>query len=768
MKRIIFIIALVLSLFPLGAVYHKIGDFDTSGVANAVLTTGNIAYIADGSIGLLIVDITNPQNPTLLGTFNTAYEIYNIAIEGNIAYLQSYYGIQIISIAEPQNPSQLGFYYDYNTNLFTVNNGIAYTIESDHYLKIVDVSNPQNPILLGSCQTLHTYCLAMSDSLIYVGGQSGMSMIDISIPQNPSQIGYYHLNGYVNYIELSGNIVYLAYQSYVEYINDNTVMVGGLKCIDASNPQNPVQIGSYDAPMECAKSVLIANNIAYLTIASYFTYCNSPWAIDGLKSIDVTNPQTPVLVDYYALPAGKFFNSYNAFYCHQLVAICGDIAYVADYGSGLQIINLSSHSNPAIIYAYTSQPYAFKVEVIGDAAYLIDGHTDTGLQSVFYDQNFSVLDLSNLQSPYLICTYDSLSRVKGFSVQNNLVYLAIGPPPYTGPRWYDGLQVIDFSNLQSPILLYSSEYYGSNAVVVEDSLAYVAFCSSDGNWSDIGILDVSNPQIPVHLGYYPTTGTARSIAVSNGIVYVTHSSYPLNRLEIIDFLDPLNPSLLGSLGTLGDAYKVIVEGNVVYLADGSSGLQIINVSNPASPFLVSSILPHATSNINLCYIHDYLLYIADDNWNEISIYDITTPLSPVFISRYAWNLNTVDMCVSAGRIFTANEEGGLNILNLVAVENDNEVQIPHSGFKMRNFPNPFNLETTISYNIATKGLVCLEIYNSKGQLIKSLLNESQAKGEHTLTWNGKDDAGRSVASGLYLCRIISAGQHESRKMLLLK
>jgi M6 family metalloprotease-like protein len=99
--------------------------------------------------------------------------------------------------------------------------------------------------------------------------------------------------------------------------------------------------------------------------------------------------------------------------------------------------------------------------------------------------------------------------------------------------------------------------------------------------------------------------------------------------------------------------------------------------------------------------------------------------------------------------------------------NDENVITP-TGLSLSNYPNPFNPETTISYTLPVKGQVCLDIYNSKGQLVRRLLNEPQAKGEHSLTWNGKDDAGRSVASGLYLCRITSAGKHESRKLLLLK
>lgn len=65
-------------------------------------------------------------------------------------------------------------------------------------------------------------------------------------------------------------------------------------------------------------------------------------------------------------------------------------------------------------------------------------------------------------------------------------------------------------------------------------------------------------------------------------------------------------------------------------------------------------------------------------------------------------------------------------------------------------------------------MVSLDIYNSRGQLVRCLLQEVQPASEHSLIWNGKDDTGKSVASGLYLCRIGCIGKQVTRKMLLLK
>ncbi len=101
------------------------------------------------------------------------------------------------------------------------------------------------------------------------------------------------------------------------------------------------------------------------------------------------------------------------------------------------------------------------------------------------------------------------------------------------------------------------------------------------------------------------------------------------------------------------------------------------------------------------------------------------------------------------------------------VANDDDV-IPPLTLDLSNYPNPFNPETTISYTVPTAGSVSLEIYNSRGQLVRSLLQEEQTAGEHSLIWNGRDDSGNSVASGLYLCRITCNGKQETRKLLLLK
>jgi flagellar hook assembly protein FlgD len=86
----------------------------------------------------------------------------------------------------------------------------------------------------------------------------------------------------------------------------------------------------------------------------------------------------------------------------------------------------------------------------------------------------------------------------------------------------------------------------------------------------------------------------------------------------------------------------------------------------------------------------------------------------------------------------------------------------------QNRPNPFNPTTTISYTIPEKANVSLKIYNNVGQLVKTLIDDTQEAGTMSVVWDGKDDRGQTVSSGLYYYRLVSGNFVASRKMLVLK
>ncbi|NQV18558.1 MAG: T9SS type A sorting domain-containing protein [Armatimonadetes bacterium] len=86
-----------------------------------------------------------------------------------------------------------------------------------------------------------------------------------------------------------------------------------------------------------------------------------------------------------------------------------------------------------------------------------------------------------------------------------------------------------------------------------------------------------------------------------------------------------------------------------------------------------------------------------------------------------------------------------------------------------NHPNPFNPSTTIEFSIQKDSYIELEIFNIKGQKIKTLANNQFTKGNHSIIWNGDGDSGESVCSGVYLYKLNVDGKTEAmKKCLLLK
>jgi len=94
--------------------------------------------------------------------------------------------------------------------------------------------------------------------------------------------------------------------------------------------------------------------------------------------------------------------------------------------------------------------------------------------------------------------------------------------------------------------------------------------------------------------------------------------------------------------------------------------------------------------------------------------------------------------------------------------------IPHEFSLDQNYPNPFNPTTTIQYQLPKDATVEISIYNMEGQQIRSLVNEFASIGIHSVEWNGRDDFGKEVASGVYLYRMKAADYVMSRKLTLIK
>jgi hypothetical protein len=111
--------------------------------------------------------------------------------------------------------------------------------------------------------------------------------------------------------------------------------------------------------------------------------------------------------------------------------------------------------------------------------------------------------------------------------------------------------------------------------------------------------------------------------------------------------------------------------------------------------------------------------------------------------------------------------GYLEVYSPTAVEKENTT-LPKTTQLYGNYPNPFNPTTTLKYDLAKSGHVSLVIYNMLGQKIRTLIDANKAAGYHTIQWDGSNDAGVKVSSGIYLYTFKADGYNQTKKMILIK
>lgn len=103
------------------------------------------------------------------------------------------------------------------------------------------------------------------------------------------------------------------------------------------------------------------------------------------------------------------------------------------------------------------------------------------------------------------------------------------------------------------------------------------------------------------------------------------------------------------------------------------------------------------------------------------------------------------------------------------VDNDDLINVvPEANFLGGNYPNPFNGTTTLQYGLKEAGSVKLSVYNTRGQLIRTLVNESKSAGTFQVNWNGRDASGQQVCAGVYFFRLETSEGVKTAKGLMIK
>jgi len=144
--------------------------------------------------------------------------------------------------------------------------------------------------------------------------------------------------------------------------------------------------------------------------------------------------------------------------------------------------------------------------------------------------------------------------------------------------------------------------------------------------------------------------------------------------------------------------------------------------------------------------------------------------APLEWTEYTYDVSTFDGTVYLGIQCVSDDAWFFMVDDVLVGGSDNEdpiVPVTVTTLK-NNFPNPFNPETTIAFSTKEATPVTISIYNVKGQLVKTLVNEVKAAGDHNAVWNGTDNNGRPVSSGVYYYKMNAGKYSSTKKMIMMK
>jgi hypothetical protein len=336
----------------------------------------------------------------------------------------------------------------------------------------------------------------------------------------------------------------------------------------------------------------------------------SVFSSSGGVFLEATN--IPTWLTSYCNPTSK--GSYDTPSDAKGVALFGNYAYVADYTSGLQIIDISNPSNPTFEGSYDTPDVAYGVAISKYYAYVVDGNS--GLQ---------IIDIRNPLNPTFKGSYDTPGLALGVAVSSNYAYVA---------DFSSGLQIIDISDPATPIFKgsYDTPDY-AHEIALSGNYAYVADYGAG-----LQIIDISDLSNPTLKGPYDMLNCTKAVAVSGNYAYVADQG---SGLQIVDISDPANPTFKGSYDTLNWAEGVALSGSYAYVAAWDSGLQIIDISDPSNPTFKGSYdtpgLAHEVA------VSSNYAYVADEDGLQI----IAPNLDKLILSGTSSSVGTYGVDIKA-------------------------------------------------------------------------------------------------------------------------
>ncbi|NIT55543.1 MAG: T9SS type A sorting domain-containing protein, partial [Aliifodinibius sp.] len=279
------------------------------------------------------------------------------------------------------------------------------------------------------------------------------------------------------------------------------------------------------------------------------------------------------------------------------------------------------------------------------------------------------------------------------------------------------------------------------------------------NPSDALNLSVSHSTLRKNNSALSLDGNA--IVTNNLIIVDVPSQFSRGILVQHDSVQIINNTIVeGGFGIRLNSCNPTIENNIIY--NSQNGIYDQNSdSNPAISY--NDVLALQQNFVNM---HPELGVLSTTNFNGDScdiFYNIS--LDPLFVDVNSGNYHLApnSPCVDAGDPAildpdsTISDMGAYGGGTVVKIINRRPNMVVKKYKLFQNYPNPFNPTTTINYQLPIRTKVELTIYNLLGQQIKTLVDSKQIAGDYKVQWDGSNDAGRQVASGIYVYRLKTEG-----------
>lgn len=541
-----------------------------------------------------------------------------------------------------------------------VQGNYAYVAVSNSGLSVIDISDPTDPVEVGFNWDVGSVSkISVSGNYACASGMNAETydysiwIMDISNPENPVLNGSLNFQNSIQDVFILDTVVYVAYD--------------GLKVIDISDPAHPVIISSiisYTPPMSLdaegdilamgcyhnlSPSKLKLYDISTPTVPNYLGECEislEPHDIDIQEAyvytataqclMNIVNIQNPHL---------PFIEGYLnvpglgfGISAHEdIVLLAMDLFYPSD--GVVMSIDVSDPSNPVELGSITTEESARSVVFSGDYAYVADE-----------DQGFIVLDLSDPGNLVPVGGYNNLQYIYDVVLSGDYLF---------GGNGWDGIRIINVFDFENPIELEGLGTPGlSYELQISGNLLYVA----DGT-GGLRIIYVSDPANPSEIGFCEMEGKSFGMDVSGDFAYIAINNMPDpgGAVRIINTVDPSNPFETGSCATPGAVFDVAVSGDYAYAVCTDSMLRVINVSDPYLPSEISSL--QIVSNPWNIIISGNFAYIAAGS-DGLQIIDISDPLNPLQASISS-NLGDVrDIWISGNYAYIASRYSGIWVVDI--------------------------------------------------------------------------------------------------------